>query len=67
MVSLEELLLNSVHLGHSVKEWNPKMSRFIYGERNGVHIIDIVQTAICLQKVSNFLYSSRKNKKIFDF
>nr|YP_010700417.1 ribosomal protein S2 [Phacus arnoldii]WCH63544.1 ribosomal protein S2 [Phacus arnoldii] len=57
------MLNNNVHLGHQVRKWNPKMSSFIYGERNGIHIIDILQTIICLQKASNFLYKVSKENK----
>ncbi len=43
-VTLRELLEAGVHLGHRSKRWNPKMRRFIYGVRNGVHIIDLRKT-----------------------
>lgn len=62
MVSLEKLLTSSVHLGHKVQQWNPKMSPYIYGERNGVHIIDLLQTLICLERVCFFLKNTKKNK-----
>lgn len=55
MITLEQMLVSSVHLGHQVQQWNPKMSPYIYGERNGIHIIDLLQTLVCLKKVSNFL------------
>lgn len=65
MITLEHMLESSVHLGHSVKQYNPKMRPFIYGERNGIYIIDVLQTLICLNKVSLFLKNSKKsNKKI---
>ncbi|MFO8072058.1 MAG: 30S ribosomal protein S2 [Polyangia bacterium] len=41
VVTLRELLEAGVHLGHHTKRWNPKMRRYIYGTRNGVHIIDL--------------------------
>lgn len=43
-VGLRELLDAGVHLGHRTKRWNPKMRRYIYGSRNGVHIIDLRKT-----------------------
>jgi small subunit ribosomal protein S2 len=43
-VNLRDLLDAGVHLGHRTKRWNPKMRRYIYGSRNGVHIIDLRQT-----------------------
>lgn len=67
MISLEQMLASSVHLGHPVKKWNPKMASFIFGERNGIHIIDILQTLICLEKVSIFLKKVAKENKKCDF
>jgi small subunit ribosomal protein S2 len=43
-ITLRELLEAGVHLGHRTKRWNPKMSRYIYGARNGVHIFDLRKT-----------------------
>lgn len=44
-VSLKELLEAGVHFGHQARRWNPKMKQFIYTEREGVHVIDLAQTA----------------------
>lgn len=44
-VSLKDLLEAGVHFGHQAKRWNPKMRPFIYTERDGVHVIDLAQTA----------------------
>lgn len=63
MVSLEQMLLSGVHLGHAVKQMNPKMNLYIFAQRNGVHIIDLLQTQICLLKACKFLRDlSLKNK-----
>ena len=43
-VSMESMLEAGVHFGHQTSRWNPKMSRFIFGERNGVHILDLQKT-----------------------
>ena len=50
-VTLRELLEAGVHLGHRTKRWNPKMRRYIYGARNGVHIIDLRKTLDLVNKV----------------
>lgn len=42
--TLRQLLEAGVHFGHQTQRWNPKMGEFIYGERNGIHIIDLTQT-----------------------
>jgi small subunit ribosomal protein S2 len=43
-VTMKQLLEAGVHFGHQTRRWNPKMRPFIYGERNGIHIIDLRQT-----------------------
>ncbi len=50
MPTLEELLQAGAHFGHKTSAWNPKMKKFIYTERNGVHIIDLVATLTQLKK-----------------
>ncbi|MEO9224426.1 MAG: 30S ribosomal protein S2 [Acidimicrobiales bacterium] len=44
VVSMKQLLEAGVHFGHQTRRWNPKMKRFIFGERNGIYIIDLQQT-----------------------
>lgn len=67
MITLEQMLLENVHLGHPVQKWNPRMSSFIYGERNGIHIIDLIQTLLFLEKVSLILKLYSKQNKISVF
>ncbi len=47
-VGIKELLEAGVHFGHQTRRWNPKMRRFIYGERGGIYIIDLLQTEALL-------------------
>jgi small subunit ribosomal protein S2 len=42
--NLDQLLAAGVHFGHQTRRWNPKMRRFIFAERNGIHIIDLQKT-----------------------
>ena len=44
VATMKELLEAGVHFGHQVKRWNPKMKRYIFGERNGIYIIDLQKT-----------------------
>ncbi|MCC5950850.1 MAG: 30S ribosomal protein S2 [Acidimicrobiia bacterium] len=44
VVTMRQLLEAGVHFGHQTRRWNPKMKRFIYGERNGIYIIDLEET-----------------------
>ena len=44
VVSMRQLLESGVHLGHQTRRWNPKMRRYIYGERSGIHLIDLSKT-----------------------
>tara|TARA_B100001540_G_C15730562_1_gene607463 strand:+ start:351 stop:1043 length:693 start_codon:yes stop_codon:yes gene_type:complete len=65
MITLEQMLDSGVHFGHQVRRWNPKMAPFIYGERNGIHIIDILQTLVSLEEICSFLTEqSSQNKTI---
>ena len=44
VVSMKQLLESGVHFGHQTRRWNPKMKKYIYAERNDIHIIDLQQT-----------------------
>ena len=44
VVSMKQLLEAGVHFGHQTRRWNPKMKKYIYAERNDIHIIDLQQT-----------------------
>lgn len=54
-ISLKDLVANAVHFGHKTQRWNPKMKPYIYGSRNGMHIIDVKKTAAGIKKVVDFL------------
>nr|MBA3794857.1 30S ribosomal protein S2 [Rubrobacter sp.] len=49
-VGIRELLQAGVHFGHQAKRWNPKMKRYIFAQRTGVHIIDLDQTITLLEQ-----------------
>lgn len=55
--SMQELLEAGVHFGHQVRRWNPKMRGFIFGAREGVHIIDLEQTFKKLQEACDYVKS----------
>src|SRR6056297_411697 len=50
VASMIELLEAGVHFGHKTQRWNPKMKRYIFGERNGIYIIDLRKTTILLDQ-----------------
>jgi len=50
IVTMKQLLEAGIHFGHQTRRWNPKMARFIYGQRNGIYIIDLQKTMRQLQK-----------------
>ncbi|HZF57823.1 MAG TPA: 30S ribosomal protein S2 [Rubrobacter sp.] len=56
-VGIRELLEAGVHFGHQAKRWNPKMKRYIFAQRAGVHIIDLDQTLTLLDQALNFVRS----------
>ena len=51
---MKELLEAGVHFGHQTKRWNPKMKEFIFGQRNGIYIIDLGKTAKMFRKAEDF-------------
>ena len=51
--TLRQLLEAGVHFGHQTQRWNPRMEEFIYGERNGIHIMDLTQTVPMLDAALN--------------
>lgn len=54
-VTIKELLEAGVHFGHQTKRWNPKMKDYIYGERNGIHIIDLQKTQRLFTEALEFI------------
>ena len=52
---MKELLEAGVHFGHQTKRWNPKMKEYIFGERNGIYIIDLQKTLKMFKEASNFV------------
>ena len=67
IVSLDELLEAGTHFGHQARRWNPKMFPYIYTERNGIHIIDLVQTAQLLTDAYDFVKNCSSEGKNFLF
>lgn len=60
---MREMLANAVHFGHKTSKWNPKMSPYLYGEKNGVHIFDLNKSYQGLQSALEFLSAARKQGK----
>jgi small subunit ribosomal protein S2 len=54
-ITIREMMEAGVHFGHQTKRWNPKMKSFIFGARNGIHIIDLQQTVRAFKRAYNFL------------
>lgn len=64
VVNLAQMMESGVHFGHQTRRWNPKMSTYIFTERNGVHIIDLVQTAQLMEEAYEYMrFASEKGKK----
>ena len=58
VVTMKQLLEAGVHFGHQTRRWNPKMKRFIFGERNGIYIIDLQQTLERIDAAYRFVRST---------
>jgi small subunit ribosomal protein S2 len=54
-ITMKELLEAGVHFGHQTRRWNPKMKEYIFGERNGIHIIDLQKTLKLFREASRFI------------
>lgn len=67
VVTLPELLESGVHFGHQTRRWNPKMAPYIFTSRNGVHIIDLVQTAKLIEEAYSFVRSAAEQGQQFLF
>ena len=52
---MQELLEAGVHFGHQTKRWNPKMKQYIFGQRNGIYLIDLSKTSECLRQAEDFV------------
>lgn len=55
IITIRQLLEAGVHFGHRTDRWNPRMKPYIYGARNGIHIIDLQQTAVLFRRAYNFI------------
>lgn len=66
-VTIQSMLKAGVHFGHQTRYWNPKMSEYIYGARNKIHIIDLGKSLPLMQDALNFIGSTaaRKGKVLF--
>ena len=68
VITMKQLLETGVHFGHQTRRWNPKMKKYIYGERNGIHIINLEQTVEIIEKdVYPFVVEQVKNGKTILF
>jgi small subunit ribosomal protein S2 len=66
-ITMKELLEAGVHFGHQTKRWNPKMKEFIFGERNGIYIIDLQKTLKMFKEASKFVQDLASDGKIVLF
>jgi small subunit ribosomal protein S2 len=61
---MKELLEAGVHFGHQTRKWNPKMKEYIFGERNGIHIIDLQKTLKLFKEASRFVVDLSASGKV---
>ena len=66
-ITMKELLEAGVHFGHQTKRWNPKMKEYIFGERNGIYIIDLQKTLKMFKEASKFVQGLAAEGKIVLF
>jgi len=66
-ITMKELLEAGVHFGHQTKRWNPKMKEYIFGERNGIYIIDLQKTLKMFKEASKFVTDQAAEGKLVLF
>ena len=66
-ITMKELLEAGVHFGHQTKRWNPKMKEYIFGERNGIYIIDLQKTLKMFKEASKFVQDLASDGRIVLF
>ncbi len=66
-ITMKELLEAGVHFGHQTKRWNPRMKEFIFGERNGIYIIDLQKTLKMFKEASKFVQDLAADGKVVLF
>src|SRR5437868_7268139 len=64
---MKELLEAGVHFGHQVRRWNPKMKEYIFGERNGIYIIDLQKTQRLFKEAVRFVQQQAMDERNFLF
>ncbi len=62
-ITMKELLESGVHFGHQTRRWNPKMKEYIFGERNGIHIIDLQKTVKMFKEAASFVSDAAAEDK----
>src|ERR1700722_18402965 len=66
-ITMKELLEAGVHLGHQTGRWNPRMKEYIFGERNGIHIIDLQKTLKMFREAARYVAEKTAQGKIVLF
>lgn len=67
IIPMKSLLEAGVHFGHQTKRWNPKMKKYVYGQRNGIYILDLQKTVKCIEQAYNFVCDASKEGCSFLF
>ena len=67
VISMKQLLEAGVHFGHQTRRWNPKMAKYIFTERNGIHVIDLQQTVKLADQAYDFVRDAAANDAVILF
>ena len=67
VISMKQLLEAGVHFGHQTRRWNPKMAKYIFTERNGIHVIDLQQTVKMVDAAYEFVRDAAANDAVILF
>jgi small subunit ribosomal protein S2 len=61
--TVKEMMDAAMHFGHQTERWNPKMKRYLYGSKNGIHIFDLEKSAVCMDQAIEFIKQASASGK----
>ena len=67
VISMKQLLEAGVHFGHQTRRWNPKMAKYIFTERNGIHVIDLQKTVKLVDDAYNYVKNASQEGAVVLF
>ena len=64
VVTMKNLLESGVHFGHQTRRWDPRMKKYIFAQRNGIHIIDLQKTIVAIKEAYDVVRNNRSGRQV---